>query len=40
MSKFPLKEIQKIEQQSEGLVKIINDLNKLIENIKSGNKLK
>jgi hypothetical protein len=36
-SENQLKEIQEIDQQSEGLVKIINDLKELIENIKAGN---
>lgn len=36
-SENQLKEIQEIDQQSEGLVKIINDLKELIEDIKAGN---
>lgn len=36
-SENQLKEIQGIDQQSEGLVKIINDLKELIEDIKAGN---
>ncbi|SIQ91382.1 methyl-accepting chemotaxis protein [Halanaerobium kushneri] len=39
-SKDQLKEIQEIDQQSEGLVQIINSLKKLIKNIKMGSEIK